>query len=40
MLGDTYEEALVKCEAQKTDCYVVNEGVSGGGRCTSYNSGY
>ncbi|KAI9645759.1 hypothetical protein NHQ30_005191 [Ciborinia camelliae] len=38
--GDTYAEALIKCQNQKEDCYGVNEGVSGGGRCESWNVGY
>ncbi|KAF7897095.1 hypothetical protein EAF00_005323 [Botryotinia globosa] len=38
--GDTYASALVKCVQQKADCYIVNEGVGGEGRCGSYGVGY
>ncbi|KAJ8065071.1 hypothetical protein OCU04_005784 [Sclerotinia nivalis] len=38
--GDSYESALVKCGLQKADCYVVNGGVGGEGRCANYGVGY
>ncbi|TEY80413.1 hypothetical protein BOTCAL_0038g00110 [Botryotinia calthae] len=37
---DTYASALVKCIQQKADCYIINEGVGGEGRCGSYGVGY
>ncbi|EDO04997.1 hypothetical protein SS1G_07481 [Sclerotinia sclerotiorum 1980 UF-70] len=38
--GDSYESALTKCALQKADCYVVNAGVGGEGRCASFGVGY
>jgi hypothetical protein len=37
---DTYSQATTKCQNQRTDCYSANSGVSGNGRCGSYNSGW
>ncbi|KUJ08648.1 WSC-domain-containing protein [Mollisia scopiformis] len=37
---DTYSSATTKCTDQWTDCYAANSGVSGSGRCGSWNSGW
>jgi hypothetical protein len=38
--ADSYASACSKCKNQWTDCYSSNSGVSSGGLCTSWNSGW
>ncbi len=37
---DTYSSASKKCNNQWNECYTVNGGITGTGRCGSWNSGW
>ena len=38
--GDSYSSATTKCNNQHNDCYNVNSGVTGSGRCGGWNTGW